>query len=299
MMYMVDPIDFAPSQLISSSAVDPCAPWAAGSYNKHDRVMHAFRGLPREWESLVNTNTQEPGTGSNWADIGPSNRTAMFDNKNSTQTTGASPLQVVIAPGRVFTNLALFNITANSVLVESLDLSGQVLYSRSVDLLKRPTASWSEYYFKGFGGRLTQALFKGLPFSPTARIRITLTGPSTVGIGRCVVGQRQDLGMLHRGAAPYFTDYSYQKWDPDFGDYEWTVRDFSRGFRGRLTVPNESLNSVWSALIRARAKPTLYVGTDLPQYSETLVTLGVMEDIPASLDYQDHSLLNFTVKGLT
>jgi hypothetical protein len=166
-------------------------------------------------------------------------------------------------------------------------------------LLKRPTASWTDYYFKGFGGRLTQALFKDLPFSFVARIRITLTGAGTVGIGRCVVGQRQDLGMLHKGAAPYFTDYSYQKWDPDFGDYEWTVRDFARGFRGRLTVSNESLNAVWSALIRARAKPTLYVGTDLPQYSETLVTLGVMEDIPASLDYEDHSLLNFTVKGLT
>jgi hypothetical protein len=120
-----------------------------------------------------------------------------------------------------------------------------------------------------------------------------------VGIGRIVLGQRQDLGMLHKGAAPFYTDYSYQKWDADYGDYEWTVRDFSRGFRGRLTVPNESLNAVWSALIRARAKPTLYVGTELAKYSETLVTLGVMEDIPASLDYQDHSLINFTVKGLT
>jgi hypothetical protein len=299
MMYMVDPIDFAPSQLISSSAVDPYAPWAAGSYSKHDRVMHAFGGLPREWESLVNTNTEQPGAGTQWANIGPSNRTAMFDNKNSTQTTGTSPLQVVLQPGKAFTNVALFNVTAKDVLLEVLDSFGQVINSQTADMLKRPTTKWTEYYFKGFSGRLTQALFGSLPFTTTGRIRITLTGPGTVGIGRIVLGQRQDLGMLHKGAAPFYADYSYQKWDPDFGDYEWKVRDFSRGFRGRLTVPNESLNAVWSALIRARAKPTLYVGTELAKYSETLVTLGVMEDIPASLDYQDHSLINFTVKGLT
>jgi hypothetical protein len=298
MMYMVDPIDFAQSQLISSTAVDPYPAWAAGSYSKHDRVMHSANGLSRAWESLINTNTEEPGTGTNWQDIGPSNRTAMFDNKNSTQTTGTSPLQVVIRPGKAFTNLALFNLSGNSVMVEVLDTADQVTFTQTIELSTRATASWSDYYFKGFGTRLTQALFKGLPFDPAARIRITVTGGSP-GIGRSVVGRRQDLGMLHRGAAPYFTDYSYQKWDPDFGDYEWTVRDFARGFRGRLTVPTESLNAVWSALIRARAKPTLYVGTELQQYSETLVTLGVMEDIPASLDYQDHSLLNFTVKGLT
>jgi hypothetical protein len=56
---------------------------------------------------------------------------------------------------------------------------------------------------------------------------------------------------------------------------------------------------VWLTILNARAKPTLYVVSDHPDFSETLVTLGVMQDVPASIEHLDHILLSFTVKGLT
>jgi type III secretory pathway component EscR len=41
------------------------------------------------------------------------------------------------------------------------------------------------------------------------------------------------------------------------------------------------------------------VGSEEAEFSETLVTLGVMQDAPMSISYPTKSLLNFTVEGLT
>lgn len=301
MMYMVDPIDFSAGQLISTTAVETLSTWTPGTYAVGAQVIYPdSTGFPRKWQSLVAANTATPGTDeAKWKDIGTANRVAMFDNKNRTQTTATTTLQVVMQPGRVVTNVGLFNLSGSSVRVEVLSATDQVIYDQSVNLTNRKTANFTQYYFGGFGARLTQAIFGGLPLSITAKIRVTVTGSGTVGIGRMVYGRRQDLGKVLMGAAPTFADYSREEWDPDFGDYEWTVRDFSRGFSGRMVAPRAQLNNVWLTIIGARAKPTLYVVSEHPDFSETLVTLGVMQDLPASIDHIDYTLLSFTVKGLT
>lgn len=298
---MVDPVDFAMSQLVSTTAVETLSNWTAGTYASGAQVIHPdSTGFPRKWQSLIAANTATPDTDeAKWKDIGTANRVAMFDNKNRTQTTAASTLQVVINPGRVVTSVGLFNLSGSSVRVEVLSASNVVLYDKSINLAARKTANFTQYYFGGFGARLTQAIFGGLPLSITAKIRVTITGSGTVGIGRMVYGRRQDLGKVLMGAQPTFNDYSREEWDQDFGDYTWTVRDFARGFSGRMVVPRAQLNNVWLTIIGSRAKPTLYVVSDHPDFSETLVALGVMQDLPASIDHIDYTLLSFTVKGLT
>jgi hypothetical protein len=301
LMYMVDPVDFALPQLISTTAVETLSTWTPGTYAVGAQVIYPdTTGFPLKWQSLVAANTATPGTDqAKWKDIGTANRVAMFDSKNRTQTTAPNTLQVIIKPGRVVTNVGLFNLLGSTVRVEVLSPTNVVLYDKSINLGARKTANFTQYYFGGFGTRLTQAIFGGLPLSITARIRVTVTGSGTVGIGRMVYGRRQDLGKVLMGAQPTFTDYSREEWDPDFGDYEWTVRDYSRGFSGRMVVPRAQLNNVWLTVIGARAKPTLYVVSEHADFSETLVTLGVMQDLPASIDHIDYTLLSFTVKGLT
>lgn len=301
LMYMVDPVDFTMSQLISTTAVETLNTWTPGSYGSGAQVVYPdSTGITRKWQSLVAANTVAPGTDdAKWKDIGPANRVAMFDSKNSTQTTTTTTLQVVMKPGRVVTTLGLFNLSGSSVRVEVLSTTNAVLYDKSINLATRKTANFTQYYFGGFGARLTQAIFGGLPLSISAKIRVTITGSGTIGIGRMVYGRRQDLGKVLMGAQPTFNDYSRQEWDPDFGDYTWTVRDFARGFSGRMAVPRAQLNNVWLTIIGARAKPTLYVVSEHPDFSETLVALGVMQDLPASIDHIDYTLLSFNVKGLT
>lgn len=302
-MYLVQPIKLTPTSLLSTTAPEPTPLWVSGtSYAKDAMVIYtsAKTGLLHGWVSQVAANTTTPGSDPlKWLDAGASNRHAMLDAYNSSQTLATSPLVVEIKPGAVYTTLALFNLLGDSVRVEMIDASNTTIYDQTKSLSQRRTAAWSEYYFNGFGGRLTQAIFTGMPFGIGAKLRITVTGPDTVGIGRMVVGRQQILGCLEFGAQPYITDYSRKEWDPDFGDYEWVVRDYSRGFRGTVHIENAQLNRVWATLIGVRAVPTLWVGSEDPQFSETLVTLGVMQDAPASINYPTETLLNFTVEGLT
>ena len=300
-MYLVQPIKLTAASLLSTTAPDPTPTWAAGSYAIDAEVLYPGKdGLPHRWISLVAANTATPGTDkTKWLDAGAGNKFAAFDAYNSTQSQSTSPMVMEIAPGAVFTTMALFNLTGTSVRLEVIDTTNAVIFDETKSLTKRKTASWSEYYTLGFEGRLTQAIFTGLPFSFSAKVRITVLGGDVVGLGRMVVGRKQVLGCLEFGAQPFITDYSRKEWDADFGDYEWVVRDYSRGFRGTAWVDNAQTNRVWATLIAVRAVPTLFVGSEDEEFSETLVTLGVMQDAPMSISYPTKSLLNFTVEGLT
>lgn len=300
-MYLVQPIQLTTASLLSTTAPDPTPNWVAGSYAKDAEVLYVGEsGFPHRWISLVAANTSTPGTdATKWFDDGAGNKYAMFDAYNSSQTTQATgPLVVEVLPGAAFTTLALFNLSGTSVRCEVISSTGATLFDETKSLTQRNTASWSQYYFAGFSGRLTQAIFTGLPFAISGKVRITVTG-SPAAIGRMVIGRQQILGCLEFGASPYITDYSRKEWNPDFGDYKWVVRDYSRGFRGTVWIDNAQLNKVWSTLIAVRAVPTLWVGSEDPEFSETLVTLGVMQDAPASINYPTKTLLNFTVEGLT
>lgn len=301
-LYVVPSIALTPASLVSTTALASAINWLpATAYAKDARVLHpGSDGLPHVWVSLVASNTATPGTDeSKWSDGGTDNRMALLDAFSSTRTTGASPLVITLRPGAAFTMAALFNLLGNQVRLEVLDSSGAVIFDETQDLQARDTKSWTDYFFNGFAGRRTQAIFKGLPFAVTGRVRITLTGTGTVGIGRAVMGRKQPLGYVKWGVSPYLTDYSRKEWNKDFGDYTWKVRDYSRGFRGSAVIKNDQLNRVWSILIAQRGVPALYVGSEDERFAETLVTLGVMQDSPASIDYVKESLLNFTVEGLT
>jgi hypothetical protein len=300
-MYLVQPIQLTTASLLSTTAPDPTPNWVAGTYAKDAAVLYVGEsGFPHRWISLVAANTSTPGTdATKWFDDGAGNKYAMFDAYNSSQTTQATgPLVVEVLPGAAFTTLALFNLSGTSVRCEVISSGGATLFDETKSLTQRNTASWSQYYFAGFAGRLTQAIFTGLPFAISGKVRITVTG-SPAAIGRMVIGRQQILGCLEFGASPYITDYSRKEWNADFGDYKWVVRDYSRGFRGTVWIDNAQLNKVWSTLIAVRAVPTLWVGSEDPEFSETLVTLGVMQDAPASINYPTKTLLNFTVEGLT
>lgn len=301
-MHMVPPIDLSADKLISTTAIDATPAWSQGrSYAIDAQVSYPGKlGLQRIWTSLAAANTAAPGTDKlKWVDAGADNRHAMLDSYSSTQSTAKGELQFVIKPGAAITDLAVFNLTGGSVRAVVLSPTNEIIYDVTKSLRKRMTSRWSEYFFSGFAGRLTQVFFSGIPLSPRATVRVTVQGSGTVGVGRVVCGRRQALGELEYGVSPYLTDYSRKEWDKDFGDYDWTVRDFARGFSGNLRVRNTQLNQVWASICAIRAKPTLFLGSEDPQFSESLVTLGVLQLAKPSINYPTETVLNFTVEGLT
>lgn len=296
-MYAVLPVDFAPAQLISTTATETVAEYnAATTYAADAQVRLDATG--RIYLSLQASNTGHPPATSDlwWVDIGPANRVAMFDNKLSTQTLGASPLVVEIAPGAVVSNLGLLRLVGSQVVVEML-VDASVVYTKTVSLQGATIGDWADYYFTP-DEQITVALFDDLPLYYSAHLRITITGPGTVGCGHCVYGRRQDLGALHYGATAQLLDYSTKTTD-DFGQTTFVERDYADEFSGQLDVPNDQVNSVKRALRSLRAKPTLYVGTPDSRFIELFVAFGWVRSHRVAVQYPNHSLIDIEIGALT
>lgn len=300
-MYAVQPIAFAPAQLISTTATDPNPLWAAGPYAKGDKVLHPHPdGLAivyHIYESLIDNNTVEPGADAvSWLDVGPCNKCAMFDAKVSTQTTAASPLVVTIQPGDCTSNIGLLNLVGDSLTVEML-VGGVVEYTNTLSLQGAQIDDWWAYYLTP-DEQVTQAIINDLPLYLNHQIRITLTGPGTVAIGHCVYGTRQDLGDMQYGATATLVDYSGKTTDT-WGTTAFVQRDYADEFSGQLLVKNTQLNSVKRLLRRLRATPTLYVGSEDERFRELFVAFGWIRSHRIAVPYPNESLLDVEIGALT
>lgn len=301
-MYAVQPVPFAPSMLVSTTATDPNPLWVSGtSYAKNARVLWVHPDgvavVYHVFESLVSSNTTEPGTDPlAWLDVGPCNKCAMFDSRVSTQTTAASPLVVVLQPGSLCTNLALLNLVGQSVTVEVL-VSGVVVYAKTISLQGAYIADWLDYYFKP-PEQITVALFDDLPLYAAPQIRITLTGTGTVACGHCVFGARKDLGDLQLGAQAQLVDYSRKETD-EFGETTFVQRDYADEFSGQLLTDNSQINSVKRTLRTLRATPTLFVGVADERFAELFVAFGWVRSHRIAVQYPMHALIDLEIGALT
>jgi hypothetical protein len=302
-MTVVKPIQFAPSMMVSTTALEPTPAWVSGtSYAKGATVTHAdpVTGNVRRWESLINSNTVEPSSANatSWLDIGPCNKCAMFDSMISTQTVAVSPLVVVIEPGDVISSIAFLNLIGESIRVEMITDDG-VIYDETQNLQGAIIADWWDYYFAK-DEQIFQAIFNNLPLYYQSQIRITLTGPtgSNVAIGHAPFGTSQEIGSLEMGATSGIIDYSRKETD-EFGVTDFVRRDFADEFTGQVFVDNTQLNRIKRLLRELRATPCLWIGTEDSKYAETLVVYGWYREHRIAIAYPEHSLIDLEIEGLT
>ena len=301
MMYAVMPVPFAPAQIVSTTATNAQAAWAAGTYALGATVTHtAPASSPvslHVWESLTAGNTTVPGADPlTWLDLDPANTQAMFDRFVSTQTTAASPLVVVLQPGTYTSNIALLNLVGTSATVEML-VSGTPVYTATIDLQGAEIASWWDYYFAP-DEQITRLVLNDLPMHIGHQLRITLTGTGNVAIGQCIYGTRQDLGALQYGATASVIDYSRKTTD-DFGVTTFVERDYADEFGGQLSVENTQLNRIKRILRKLRATPTVYVGSDDDRFRELFVAYGWVRSHRVAVQYPSHALLDVEIGALT
>jgi hypothetical protein len=297
-MYVVKPITFTPSMLVSTTALEPTPLWVSGtSYAKNAEVTWPnSAGDVRKWISAVNSNTDTPGTSDKWVDNGPCNKCAMFDSKISTQTIAASPLVVEFTTTDIISNLALLNLIGESVKIEMFS-GGVKVYEQTANLNESEILDWWDYYFLD-DEQITQALFDDLPLFYSPTIKITLTGTGNVAIGHTVFGSRFDLGCLSYGATSGIIDYS-KKITDEFGDTEFVKRAFADEFSGQVLVENSQLNGIKRKLRELRATPTLWVGIEDETFRETLVVFGWYRQHRIAINYPAHSLIDLEIEGLT
>ena len=303
-MKFVRPNPVLDASLISSDVPETDHPaWVSGtSYTLGQRVIRTQ--THRIYERLVagaGTTAPELDT-TNWLDIGPTNRWAMFDNKVGTVTSQADAITVTLAPGRV-NSLALLNVNASTATVE-LVVDAVTVYSASVDLDSGvKVGNWYEYFYEPVYQQdtlvitdLVDAALLDIPAYGEGELTITLSRPgATVTCGVCVVGLLYDIGSTEFGASVSIRDYSRKDVD-DFGNVIIVQRDYSRKLSAPVRVDADKVDPVTQNVARYRATPLVWLGSEV--YGCTIL-YGFVTDWRLVISTPVVSDFSIEIEGLT
>lgn len=294
-MKVVKPVSIGLDQLVSSSVLEDEYP----AYNAGTNYAVGLRVIydHKVYESVQAPNTgHQPGTDATfWAEIGPTNRWAMFDSEISSQTSASDAITTVIKPGYV-TAVALFGLVGSNVSVTVKDgLGGTVVYTKEKSLDGSIVEDWYAYFFEPID-QLEEVVLSDLPPYSNAHITVSITG-GQVKCGILAAGNVYELGGTERGASAGIIDYSRKDTDAN-GKTTFVKRRYSKRMSARLFVENSSLNKLQRILASLRATPCVWIGTDAPGY-QPLTVFGFYRDFSIDVAYATRSYCNLEIEGLT
>ena len=296
-MKVVKPTTLTAAMLVSTDAAETYSAWnAATAYVLDDIVLRTT--TERLYQRLVagTTATAPERDTTNWLDIAPSNKWAMFDGEISTATTKSTSLTVVLKPGYV-NSLALFGLVGSNLAVTVRDaLAGNIVYTLSQDLDGTIIADWYQYFFEPVV-QLAEVVLTDLPPYGDAHITVVLTGTGAVECGICLVGTFYTLGDTQYGASVGIIDYSRKETD-SFGVTTFVRRAYSKRMSAKLMLDNVQMNKVQRVLADLRATPCAWIGADDVTYAP-LQVYGFYKDFSIEVAYPTSSYCSLEVEGLT
>jgi hypothetical protein len=297
-MKAVKPTLITAAMLVSTTATEVYSAWnPVTSYALDDIVL--LTSTQRLYQRLVpgTTATSPELDTTNWLDIGPTNKWAMFDSEISTLTTATTTLTTVLAPGYV-NSLALFGLVGQTLTVTVRDgLAGPVVYGPEVITLDGTIISdWYMYFFEP-SVQLAEVVLTDLVPYQDAHITITLDGTGTVECGICLIGTFYTLGDTEFGATVSIIDYSRKETDT-FGVTTFVRRAYSKRMNARMMLDTAQINKVQRVLADLRATPCAWIGTDESGF-EPLTVYGFYRDFSIDVAYPTKSYCSLEIEGLT
>lgn len=298
-MKIIRPVQVTDAVLGSSNVPETEPAWVVGTTYAKDAVVRGVApGNPHGlYLSLQDANVGHAVTDPIWwVEMGPTNRWAMFDGSNSTQTKNPDSIDVVLDTTSRVNSLALLNISAGSVRVMMTDPAEGVVYEQTFGLVSNAgTIDWWSYFFEPIS-RKTDLIVTDLPPYAGVSIAVELLGfGSTVRIGALVVGLSKEIGDTSMGASVGIQDYSRKEQNP-FGDFILVERAYSKRANFTVWVPRNMTDELQRLLASYRATPIVYVGSD--DFGSTVV-FGFYRDFSISIDYPTHSICSLEIVGLT
>lgn len=307
-MKFIRPTAVTDAVLISSTVPETDYPaWsAATAYAGGDRVIRA--ALHKVFERVVagTTATAPEADGSNWLEVGPTNRWRMFDQKLGTVTTRVDSITVVLTPGRI-NGLALLGVDASTVTVDLTvdEGSGPVsVYSASLDLDSGvQVGNWYEYFYEPIYTQdsvvitdLLDASLLDVPAYADGVLTVTLArAGGDVSCGLMVVGLVTELGDTLYPANVSIRDYSRKEAD-DFGNYALVQRDYSKRMSAEVLVDSSKADQVVRNISRYRATNVVWIGSK--KYG-SLIVYGFVSDWKLVFENARISKFSLEVEGMT
>lgn len=231
-----------------------------------------------------------------WVYVSATNRFKMFDTQMSSQTTKADEITVSVEYTERPNRLYFGNVEAQYIDVEMLDSSDNVLFIQRYQMYEN-TGTPSFYSFiTARIQRKTDILITGFPPYANCKFNITISNAgATAKCGVMLVGYAEYVGVTQLGLVLGTRDFSVKKRN-DFGDYEILERAFSKYGEANVMVKNSGIDRLIQMLANYRATATLFIASNL--YTSSMI-YGFYDDYSNSVAYQEASLLNIRMEGLT
>jgi hypothetical protein len=298
------PVDIYGAGVLTSSTAteaDHSAWSGATTYALADRVISTSTHMIYESAAGSNLNNDPTDinnrTGSTiwWIEVSPTNRWKMFDGESNSQTTFATPLTVVLAPGFV-NSLYAGNLIGDSAIITMKDVpGGTTVFSETVQLENSFPPDYYEYFFSPYSQQ-PDLLIDDLPPYYGCELTFSLTATTgNVSCGMFQVGDLIPIGESMEGASAEPKTYSYIQID-DFGNNEIVRRKSARDMNVSAIVDLDYANTAIDIITSILDVPTLWVASPLSAYS-ALRVFG-LGSAKYSYDYAHTGKVDITVKGL-
>lgn len=265
---------------------NPATTYALGAFvsRPNHRIYRS-----RVSSNLGNTPENSP---TQWADVRPTNKWAMFDGLISTGTKANTSMSFVLKPG--FYNTIYFGgIEATSIMVTQRDEpGGNIVFQQTYTIRLRTAPAWYEWLFGEFESK-SDLLITGLIPRSNSELTVDILG-GTISIGILALGNLVSLGKTQYGARALPNDFSYVKTD-EFGVTTVVRRDAANDVTLTAWLKRSEADKVHQTLMNLRGTPAVWIGSDLQGYAG-LRTYGLGKG-EISYDLPNDCRIDVNVKG--
>lgn len=295
-MGVVAPMPIGLGNMTTNVAASELAPYSASAvYYVGTEFMDPETRLI--WRSTADGNQGTPPTShpAKWQSRGVENRLAMFDASLGTITERADVIEVVITPGRVVTDVALFGVRAQAVQVLVTDPhDGLVFDSGDISMIRPSGNSHWGYFFTPIE-REDRVLISGLPAYTQAQITILIKAPGgTARCAECVVGRCVWLGDTRWRVALGYDNWGTKARDP-WGGWRFGGGGNSDRMELQVLVHGTNYGRTKRVLMEHENKPVLWIGArGMPDF----MTYGVITSFKQVIPGHGISDCQMTIEGL-
>jgi len=232
---------------------------AAVTYAKdalvRDPVTHSV------YQSLIDANKGKLLTDeASWNVRGKTNRWAMFDEYNNTQTTNPEEIVVVLSPQSICEGLYLGNVDADEIELVVVDQSDGKVYSEVISLV---TASGSSSYYDWCFRPADRAdYYFTVAMPPYAAALVTVVLRKAGGVAKCgmaAIGLVDDFGPSLYGLSASGKDFSSTTFNFD-GTSKTQLRDYAKQMNVDVQVNNGEIDYIQRKLFQLRQRPIVWIG---------------------------------------
>jgi len=240
--------------------------WVPGTYAKGAKVRDAAHVA---YESLVDANAAPLTDKTKWLNLGATNRAAMFDDRNNTQTSNPEEIIVVLSPRAIAQGLLLGNLDATVIGVSATVPNYGVAYSETSSLIV--SRSKSSFFRWGFNRLKRRSLFLTLklPIFFNGVVTVTIRRPGGVAkCGMCMIGPTVDPGPTLMGLSSEIKDYSTTLFNTD-GSSETIPRGYRKLMSMDVSIDTDRVVEAEEQMIAWRQKNVVWVGA--PSRLDTII----------------------------